>query len=207
MTVLGLTGSSGSGKGEIGAFFAANGVPSLDTDRVYHELVGAPGDCTKELAAAFGKEILAPDGSLDRRALGRIVFADTPEAREKKALLEKITHAYILAACRVWIGEQRAAGKSIAVIDAPLLYESGFDRECDAVVAVTAPQASRLARICARDGIGEEAARARLAAQPSDAFYTERADYVIRNDGDLALLHRRAAEVLDAVRNSDLSRK
>lgn len=198
MIVLGLTGPSGAGKGALAAAFAAHDVPQLDTDAIYHALLIPPSACLDELVAAFGKEILAPDGTLDRRRLAAIVFAeDAPE--ELHQTLNRITHAHILTETRRQIEACRLAGKPAVLVDAPLLYESGFDAECELVIAVIAPRDLRLARIMARDNLPREAAEARLRAQKADEFYTERADFVVINDSDAAALVQEAARIMAAL--------
>ena len=184
MRILGLTGPSGAGKGTVGAALVRLGFPVLDTDAVYHTHISGDTPCTRELALAFGTGILCEDGSVDRRRLAAAVFCGGEEEAEKKARLNAITHRYVIASCEAWLCEQRARGASCAVIDAPLLIEAQMHKGCDLVLAVLASYDVRLARILARDGIPEAAARARLAAQPKDEFYRAHADLVFVNDGD-----------------------
>ncbi len=198
MIVLGLTGPSGAGKGALAAAFAAHDVPQLDTDAIYHALLVPPSACLDELVAAFGADILAPDGTLDRRRLAAIVFAEGAPP-ELHRTLNRITHAHILAETRRQIEACRTAGKPAVLVDAPLLYESGFDAECEQVIAVIADRETRLARIMARDGLSREAAEARLRAQKADDFYTERADFVVVNNGDTAALTGEAARIMAAL--------
>lgn len=200
MIVIGLTGGSGSGKGYVASLFAARGVPSLDTDAV-SRLVCAPGsDCLRELANEFGGGIIRLDGTLDRAALAALAFA----GEASTVALNKITHRYILAYCRRWLDGRRENGVHAAIIDAPQLYESGFDSECDTVVAVIADRALRLARIITRDKITPEQAELRLSRQLGDAFYRARADFVIENNfnesnPDGGALAERVGEVLRAL--------
>lgn len=195
MLVLGLTGPSGAGKGALAAAFVAHDVPQLDTDAIYHELLVPPSACLDALVEAFGAGVLNADGTLDRRALASVVFApDAPSGLHET--LNRITHHYILAETRERIAACRAAGKPAVLVDAPLLYESGFDAECDRVIAVIAPPALRLDRIMARDSLPRAAAEARLRAQKDDAFYTDRADFVVVNDGDTAALTAEADRIM-----------
>lgn len=199
MLVLGLTGPSGAGKGALAAAFAAYDVPQLDTDAIYHTLLIPPSACLDDLTAAFGTGILAPDGTLNRPALAAVVFApDAPS--ELIATLNRTTHRHILDETRRQIEAYRTAGKFAVLVDAPLLYESGFDAECDRVIAVTAPREVRLARIIERDGLSREAALARLDAQKPDEFYTEHADFVVCNDGAPALLEEEAARIINTLK-------
>jgi dephospho-CoA kinase len=201
MLVLGLTGPSGSGKGVVGKVFSEKGIPVLDTDAVYHALIDRPTSCTEELKNAFGDTILSCNGGVDRRRLAAIVFDPADEKKEKLLLLNKITHRYVLDTCRAWLKEQERKGCRASVIDAPLLCESGFDKECDRVIAVLAPRQTRLARIMLRDSLTVAAAEERLSSQQADAFYEEKADFLLRNDDSLAALKEQACEIL---RNLDV---
>ena len=180
MLTIGLTGPSGAGKGTVARLFARFGVPSIDTDAVYHELLLPPSACLDELVAAFGGKILTPDGNLNRPALAALVFA--PEQADRLATLNRITHRHILDRVRTICCEYEAQGVAAVLIDAPVLFESGFDRECDRTLAVLADPSVRLSRIMARDGLSEAAALARMAAQPADDFYISRADVTIYDD-------------------------
>ncbi len=195
MVVLGLTGPSGAGKGALAAALGKHGIPHLDTDAIYHELLIPPSPCLDALVAAFGTSVLSADGTLDRTALAAKVFAENAP-KTYLTTLNTVSHSFILAETRQRIADARAVGKRAVLVDAPLLYESGFDAECDAVIAVIAPRSLRLARIMARDKITEEAASARLDAQKEDAFYTDRADFVVFNDGDLRTLEAEAEKIM-----------
>ena len=199
MRILGLTGPSGAGKGTVGAALSRLGFPVLDTDAVYHTHISGDTPCTRALALAFGSEILCEDGSVDRRRLAAVVFCGGEAEREQKARLNAITHGYVLATCDEWLEEQKAKGVACAVIDAPLLIEARMHERCDLVLAVLAPYELRLARILARDGIPEAAARARLDAQPKEDFYRAHADLVFVNDGDEEGATAFAQTVADAV--------
>ena len=182
MKVLGMCGGSGAGKGYVCGLFAARGVPSIDTDSVYREMTKGPSPCMKELAEAFGSGILCRDGSLDRRAMASIVFAPNGEADLKR--LNAITHKYIKTETEKAITQYRAEGRLAVIVDAPALFESGFDRLCDAVIGVFAPRELRIARIIQRDGITREQAEARLAKQIPDEVLMPRCDYCVSNGGE-----------------------
>lgn len=189
MKILGLTGPTGAGKGAVGALLAARGAYIIDTDRLAREAVAKGEPCLTALAARFGEDILRKDGSLDRAALAAKAFADPAE----KAALEAITHPAIIARSQELLA---ACDAPLAVIDAPLLFESGMDAICHVTLAVLAPADVRLARICARDGIDETAALRRMNAQPDDAFYRDRATHILINDGDEAQLKQRLTSLL-----------
>lgn len=181
MTVIGLTGGSGAGKGIIGDFLRKRGIPCIDTDLVYHEIAVPGSEVLRELETAFGSSILTGNGELDRAALSAIVFA--PDGADKLKTLNRITHAHIRKATLEELARQEEQGITLAAIDAPQLFESGFDRLCDCVIAVTAERETRVSRIMARDGISREKAEKRIRAQLSDDFFRENADYVIENNG------------------------
>lgn len=195
MLTVGLTGPSGAGKGVIASLFAARGVPSIDTDKVYHDLLIPPSACLDELASRFGKEILNPDGTLDRGALAAIVFAEGNE--DDLADLNAISHRHILAKTREILASYEARGLPAVLVDAPQLFESGFDAECGFIVAVLAPYEVRLARIMARDGLPEERARARLNASHTDEFFRQRSHTVLINDGEIRPLEAAVDRLLN----------
>lgn len=182
MLTVGLTGPSGAGKGTVAALFARHGVPSIDTDGVYRQLLIPPSPCLDELTARFGSEILTDEGTLNRQALASLVFA--PGCEAELADLNRIAHRHILAETRRRLEAYEAQGLPAVLVDAPQLFESGFDAECHCILAVLAPYEIRLARILARDGLSREQAEARLAAAHSDEFFRDRAHAVLVNDGN-----------------------
>ena len=138
---------------------------------------GSP--CLQALAEEFSDAILAPDGTLDRAQLAKRAFA-SPEATQK---LNALTHPAILRLMEQRLEDAADAGYPAAVVDAPLLFEAGIDRACDAVIAVLAPTETRVKRLLARDGIPEQAIRQRIAAQPDDGFYRRLGVTVLENTG------------------------
>ncbi|MBP3605436.1 MAG: dephospho-CoA kinase [Clostridia bacterium] len=193
MRVIGLCGGSGSGKGTAASLFMEHGIPSIDTDALYHEMTAGKNALTDALADRFGDEILKENGALDRARLSEIVFRKGAETA--LADLNRISHYHILNAVRVWLSEKEKEGCAAALVDAPLLFESGFDKECDGVICVIAPKEARIERILKRDGITREKAERRIAAQASDAYLLARSGYHIYNDGDLAALSAQVATV------------
>jgi dephospho-CoA kinase len=193
---VGLTGGIGTGKSYVRARFEMRGLPAIDADVIARDVV-APG--TPALAAIrdrFGPGVFAADGSLDRQALGAVVFADAAARHD----LEQIVHPAVFSAIARWFDEQQARGASIVVADIPLLYETGERYRLDAVVVAACEPDEQVRRVVRRDGISEAAARARLAAQWPIARKVERADYVVRTDGAFAETDRLADEVVDALR-------
>lgn len=178
---VGLTGGIASGKSTVAALLAARGAPVIDTDRLAREAVAPGTEGLAAVAEAFGPQILAADGSLDRAALGRRVFAD-PEARQR---LEAILHPRIHARLEARLERIRAP---YAVAMVPLLIETGWHRDMDAVVIVDLPEAEQRERLMARDGLSAEDAEARRSAQASRAQRLEAAHYTIDNSGARAAL-------------------
>jgi dephospho-CoA kinase len=181
MIVIGLTGGTGAGKGCVCQKFLQYNINSLDTDWVSREVCSKGTPCLNELVKTFGNTILNDDGTLNRKRLGSIVFSD----REKLNILNSISHRYILDYARNWLDGQKADSKIAAIIDAPLLYESGFDKECDIIIAVISNIETRKQRILTRDNLSTVEANKRLNNQGDDDFYSSRADYVITNNGSL----------------------
>lgn len=189
MLVIGLTGPTGAGKSRVAELFEAFGLPVINADRVYHRLLVPPSRCLDELCEQFGRQILSLDGTLDRRALGAIVFADA----EALATLNTITHHYVMAEIRRTLDRLRREDVLAAVIDAPQLFEAGAERDCNVIVSVLATRQIRRDRIVLRDGISPEAAEERINAQKSEDFFRSHSDYIIENNdtGDNLLPHVR----------------
>lgn len=180
MLTIGLTGPSGAGKGTVASLFEAYGIPAVDTDKVYHDLLIPPSPCLDALRERFGNHILNPDGTLNRKTLAAHVFA--PGNQKELADLNRITHAFVLDVTRQICRELEKKGCIGVFVDAPLLFESGFDAECDTTLAILAAPEIRLSRITARDGLSPAEAQARMAAQKPDTYYLERARHVIYNN-------------------------
>ena len=192
MLVIGLTGPSGAGKGEVGRIFSAYGLPVINADEVYHRLLLPPSSCLKELTAEFGGEILTPTGELDRKKLSETVFAN-PTALQR---LNSITHRYVMEEIRRQLEQLRRAGTRAAVLDAPQLFEAGADKDCGTVISVLAEKRLRIERIMARDGIDAERAIRRVNAQKSDDYFRTHSDYVIENNGSTEHLLPRVCKIL-----------
>lgn len=200
IVLIGLCGRSGSGKGYVCRKFAVFGIPSVDTDAVYREMTAPAADlspCMRELTEVFGNSIVCADGSLDRRALSAIVFSD--DGAEKRMTLNRITHRHILERTVQSAADYAAEGAPAVIIDAPLLFESGFDAHCDCTVCVTAPIAVSVRRIMQRDGITEEEAHRRLSAQISAEELIARCDYHIENGLNCPDLEEQVRRVTKAI--------
>lgn len=192
--LVGLCGRSGAGKGYVSKLFAEEGIPSIDTDGVYRELTGpcdseAFSPCMRELAEFFGDGIRNEDNSLNRAVLRGLVFGEENKGNLQK--LNEITHHHILSKTMEKAAELYEAGYPVVLIDAPVLFESGFDRFCAAVVCVTAPEEISIERIMKRDGLDRNSAVLRLRSQISAEELEKKAQFVIVNgDGEKSELVR-----------------
>ncbi|MGW3179155.1 dephospho-CoA kinase [Kitasatospora sp. NPDC001119] len=189
MLKIGLTGGIGAGKSEVSRLFAAHGAVIVDSDVIAREVVAPGTDGLAAVVAEFGSGVLREDGSLDRPALGAVVFADP----ERLKALNAIVHP--LVRTRSAELEAAAAPDAVVVHDVPLLAENGLAPLFDLVVVVDAADDVRLDRLVRLRGMAEEEARARMAAQASRDGRLEIADLVIDNGGGLAELEARVAEV------------
>lgn len=201
MKIIGLCGGSGSGKGSVCDVFRRFGIPSIDTDAVYHELTSANGECLDALAKEFGSEIISERGSLDRKKLGAIVFCGE-NSEEKLDKLNKLSHKFILDETRRRLDTYSQLDAPMAIVDAPLLFESGFDGECDLLICVIADMETRIARIMARDNISRESAEQRIAAQMSDEDIISKCNFVIYNNSDLDSLTNQIIRIIDEINNN-----
>ena len=198
MKVIGLCGGSGSGKSTVSQIFLERGIPSVNTDAVYHDLTSRKSPCLDALVSEFGEEILNENGALDRRALSKIVFSGDVSS-ENRRKLNLISHKFVLDATRDMLKAFKKDGAKAALVDAPLLFESGFNKECDAIIAVIADEKTRISRIIARDNITENAAKLRINSQLPDAYLQENSDYVIDNSGDISETENAAIKVLNKI--------
>jgi dephospho-CoA kinase len=196
LSVFGLTGGIGSGKSTAAALFRERGVPVVDADELAREAVTKGSAGLAAVQAEFGPQILDSDGSLDRKQLGALVFAD----QQARGRLNAITHPIVRRLSQERFQALDEQGVTLAGYDVPLLFEVGLDAVLRPVVVVTAREATQLERILARDGISEEAARERLAAQLPLAEKQKRADYVLYNNGSLAALAAQIDALLEKLR-------
>ena len=176
--VIGLTGNIATGKTTVVEMLVALGAEAIDGDRIVHELMGPGSPLTDDIRARFGDETINPDGSINRPALGAIVFSDPAKLRE----LEALTWPPVLKRKREAIYEP---GPDVLVLDAIKLFESGMAEDCDEVWVVTAPRERQIERIMARNKVDRTEAERRIDAQPPQEEKVARADVVIDNGGSL----------------------
>ena len=179
MLRVALTGGIATGKSHVLAQFRRRGVPCLDADDLAHGVTASGTEATSAIAARFGPDVLAADGGVDRSKLGPIVFADPAARRDLEAIVHPAVYRAIAAGLRAFelVGHDR-----LAVVDVPLLYETGAEKDFDRVIVTACLPATQLSRLRER-GMSDDAARQRLAAQwPTDEKIA-RADFVVTTDG------------------------
>jgi len=191
MRVFGLTGNIGSGKSTVAAMLREAGIPVLDADRISREVTAPGGSAYDAVVRAFGREILRDDGSIDRKRLGEIVFAD-PGARER---LERITHPAILESMKNAIAGIDRERHRAAVVEATLIHESGRKGLFEAVISVACDRETAISRLATRDGMSRSQAEARLRAQMDADRKAVASDYVIDNSGEIEPTRRQVAAV------------
>jgi len=191
MLRVGLTGGIASGKSFVATELRRLGLPVIDADELARRVVEPGQPALEAIVERFGASVVDLEGRLDRSKLGRIVFAD----QKARSDLEAITHPRIAAAAESWLKRQEVAGATMAVYEAPLIFETGLEAYLDIVVLVAATEETQLRRLIARDGLAEDEARQRLAAQMPTNEKTRRAHLVIWNDATLDDLRERVNEV------------
>lgn len=176
---VGLTGMSGAGKTTACEVFREHGFHIIDCDKVAREVVKCGRPALLEIAAHFGSGILTPDGGLDRKKLGGIVFSDKQKLAELDGLIYPFIHFEIIRELTEFSG----TGERLFLLDAPTLFESGADIFCDCIVSVTADISVCRERIMLRDGLTSEQAEKRLSSQHDAGFYRDRSDCCAENNG------------------------
>ena len=191
MFILGLTGSLGMGKSTTAKFFAEEGVPVHDADAAVHSLYD--GAATAAIEAAFPGT--TESGKVDREKLGKRVLGDALAIKR----LEQIVHPLVRQAEERFLAEAERKGAQVAVLDIPLLYETGGDQRCDAVVVVSAPADVQRTRAFERRGMTEDKLAAILAKQMPDAEKRARANFVVDTSQGLEAARAQVRDILKAV--------
>lgn len=197
--MIGLTGGIASGKSTAARTLAELGARVVDADEVAREIVAPGRPALAEIVRAFGREMLQPDGTLDRKRLGAVIFADP----DKRRALNAITHPRIAMETQARLGRLRAEGVPVAVYEAALLVENRVHEALDGLIVVVCDEATQLERLIARDGFSDADARARIAAQAPVAEKVKAATWVVDTSGPLADTKKQLARVWEEI----LSRK
>lgn len=199
---IGLTGGIASGKSLVASLLAERGALIIDADRLGHEAYLPATPAHRRIVETFGPRVVATDGTIDRRVLGAIVFGD-PEARRR---LEAIVWPEIRELARQRLEEARAAGSAVAVLEAAILLEAGWDSLVDEVWVVTVEPAVARERLVARNGLTADQADSRIAAQLSNDERRRRAGVVIDNSGTVPDLERRVEAAWQALQERAAAR-
>jgi dephospho-CoA kinase len=194
--IIGLTGQTGAGKSTVSKVFVENGFTLIDADRISREIMAVGQPCLSEVLDYFGQELQNADGSLNRRALARIVFTD----RLQLESLNSICHPFITEEIFSRINRLTQEGHRLILLDAPTLFESRAADFCDLIISVIAMPELRCERIIKRDGLSEQEAIERMNSQLTENFFVEHSDYVIRNNTDLPQLYALTQEVADKIK-------
>jgi dephospho-CoA kinase len=196
MPIIGITGGLATGKSTVAALFRERGAVVLSADEAAREVVRPGSPVLRSIEEAFGQKYVLPSGELDRAKMGALVFSD-PDARIR---LEALTHPAILERLRNQVEEvQRSDPYALVIVEAPLLYEAGMEDWFDKVVVVVADEKTQIARLMQRDGMTEDEARRRIAAQMPLAEKIAKADHVVHNDSGLDTLDSAVDRILHSL--------
>ena len=196
MLKIALTGGIATGKSYVLEQFRRRGVPCLDADSLAHGVTAAGTEATSAIAARFGADILGADGSIDRAKLGSVVFADAAARHDLEALVHPAVYRAIAAGLRAF---ELVDAPPLAIVDVPLLYETGHADEFDRVIVTACAPEIQCARLLKR-GLSEDQARQRIAAQWPTEKKAARATFVIRTEGTFEETDRQVELVLKALR-------
>lgn len=177
MKIIGVTGSSGSGKSTVTQILEKElKAKSINADEVVKQMQTQSSKYFEKIVELFGKEIIQENGSLNRKRLAQIIFQD----KAQKEKLDKLTYTYVVKEIKKQVNNTQG---DYVIIDAPLLIESKLNEICNAVIAVISNKEEQITRICNRDNIEKDDAKLRIEAQKDNEFYKKNADYVVENNG------------------------
>ena len=186
MLVIGLTGGIGSGKSAVSVMLQELGAHVIDADKVGHEAYQVHSEPWQAVVDAFGKDILGPDGDIDRQKLGSVVFSDASQLDRLNAIM----HPRMANMVKGKLESLTDSGVSVVVLEAAVLLEAGWDSLVDEVWTVTAPAEAVLERLHARNGMASDEANRRIAAQMSIEDRLNRSQAEVSNSGDMILLSK-----------------
>jgi dephospho-CoA kinase len=195
MLKVALTGGMATGKSVVLSRARERGVAAIGADDLVHAALAPGAPATHDILARFGTEVASPEGGVDRRRLGAVVFADAAARRA----LEAILHPEVYRTIFRWFERLQADGLRLGMAEIPLLFETGRQAEFDRVVVTLCSPEEQVRRIIARDGLSEPDARQRLAAQWPVAEKAARADFVVHTDGTIEETLREADAVIGAL--------
>jgi dephospho-CoA kinase len=196
---VGLTGGIASGKSTVAEFLREAGARIVDADRIARAVVTPGRPAHKEIVAAFGRAILLPDGQIDRKRLGAIIFSDPVQ----QAALNAIVHPRVIEGIGAVVDRIAAESpEAVVVLDVPLLYEAGMDRDLSDVIVVYVPEALQAQRLMARDGLSAAEAMVRIRSQLPLVEKRRRATIVIDNSGSKTDARQLASALFDRLKTS-----
>lgn len=190
--IIGLTGQTGAGKSSVREILKSKGAAVIDADTVAHNITDNNVDCIYDIVSHFSCLVLNEKGTINRKALGRIVFSDKKEL----AVLNKIIFPYILTDIEHQVLKYISEGAENVVIDGATIIESGCGKMCNVLISVTANEDTRIDRIINRDKISRFDAKKRVSAQKTEDFYIKNSDFVIENSGSKSELEKSVNSVL-----------
>lgn len=193
--IIGLTGMSGAGKTTACEAFSKCGVDIINCDLVARTVVLKGKPALKELKNYFGSEIILPDGTLDRKKIGNLIFSD----ESARLAFNNIIYPFISYEMIMNAVEYIKMGSEYILLDAPTLFESGTDSFCDVIVSVVAEKEDSLKRIMQRDNLSREEAENRLSSQHAADFYCEKSDYCVFNNGTREELKSKIKDIFCAI--------
>ena len=177
MKIIGITGSSGSGKTIVSKILSEElKAKTINADEIVKQMQKEDTEYYKKIVELFGVEIVKEDNSLNRRKIAEIIFQDNV----KKEKLDKLTFRYVVKEIKE---EVKKSKEEYVIIDAPLLIESGLNEICNIIIAVVSEKEEQMKRICKRDNIEKNEAKIRLNSQKGNEFYKTNADYIVENNG------------------------
>lgn len=177
MTVVGITGTSGSGKSTIAQIIEQNSsAQTIDADKIAKEMTEQDTKYLREIVKTFGQNILE-ENKLNRKKLADIIFSD----KLQKEKIDKLTQKYVVSEIKKKVKESKS---KLVLLDVPLLFETKLNEICDITIGVIANKKQKIARICKRDNIDEKQAIARLQSQKEDEFFLNNCDYIVENQDE-----------------------
>lgn len=192
MRIIGITGSIACGKSTVSRFLSGQGYPVIDGDLISRNLTAPGGRAVRAVRAAFGSSYIDPDGSMNRREMGKLVFSD-PQAREQ---LDRVMEPYLRSETESEIERARTSGAALCFLDMPLLFEKGYDRYCDTVWCVWIPEDLQLERLMKRDGYSQLDAMNRIRSVMSSDQKADLSSVVIDNSGSVENTLRQVSELV-----------
>lgn len=189
---LGLTGGIATGKSTADAFFRKSQIPVIDADKIAHELMNPGKASYQAIVSSFGTQVLNADQTINRKKLGQLVFNDS-------VLLDKLnqlTHPLIINEIKLEMDQYQKQKTAIVVVDLPLLFEIGFEQECDASLVITVPQQLQLTRLMQRNHLTKSAALSRIKSQMPLSEKEKMATYVVKNTGTIGNLEKQLSDIL-----------